>query len=83
MVGTGTCSKGLERCGRGGWKARGKGLKIREFFSESVVSERDKEKRKEEKKEKRGEKRRKHFRGTNVISEFGLSFVNAIFMTEN
>lgn len=29
------------------------------------------------------EKRRKHFRGTSVIFEFGLGFVNAIFMTEN
>lgn len=39
--------------------------------------------RKERRKKKREEKRQKHFRGTNVIFEFGLSFVNAIFMTEN
>lgn len=69
----------------GGWKAREKGLKIRAetFFSESSFCKRDNEKREEEKEEKRGERRRKHFRGTNVIFEFGLRFVNAIFMTEN
>lgn len=39
--------------------------------------------RKERRKKKSEEKReKKHFRGTNVIFEFGLSFVNAIFMTE-
>lgn len=45
------CSEGLERCGRGGWKDREKGLKIRAhtFFSESLVCVRNNEKRKEEK----------------------------------
>lgn len=39
--------------------------------------------RKERRKKKSEEKReKKHFRGTNVIFEFGLSFVNAIFMTK-
>lgn len=61
MVGTGTCSEGLERCGRGGWKARGKGLKIRAFFSESVVCERDKEKREEEKEEKKRREEKETF----------------------
>lgn len=79
------CSEGLERCGRGEWKAGEKELKIRAeiFFNESSVCERDNEKREEEKEKRREEKRQKHFRGTNVIFEFGLSFVNAIFMTEN
>lgn len=58
-------------------------MKAETFSSESLVCERGNEKREEEKEEKRGEKRRKHFKGTNVIFEFGLGFVNAIFMTEN
>lgn len=47
------CSKGLERCGRGEWKAGEKGLKIRAetFFNESLVCEKDNEKREEEKEE--------------------------------
>lgn len=45
------CSQGLERCGRGEWKAGEKGIKIRAetFFNESLVCERDNEKREEEK----------------------------------
>lgn len=39
--------------------------------------------RKERRKKKSEEKRRKRSRGISVIFEFGLSFVNAIFMTEN
>lgn len=39
--------------------------------------------RKERRKNKRKEERRKHFRGTNVSFEFGMSLVNAVFMTEN
>lgn len=42
--------------------------------------------RKERRKKKSEEvkrKEKKHLRGTNVIFEFGLSFVNTIFMTEN
>lgn len=65
------CSEGLERCGRGGWKAREKGLKIRAetFFSESLVCERDNEKRAEEKEEKR-ERREEN------VSEGPVLFLN-------
>lgn len=54
----------------------------RRYFSMNLQSVRG-TMRKERRKKKREEKRQKHFRGTNVIFEFGLSFVNAIFMTEN
>lgn len=64
-------------------KLEKKGSKLEQrHFSMSLLSVRGTMK-KERRKKKSEEKRRKHFRGTNVIFEFGLSFVNAIFMREN